>query len=210
MKLSNCPTSVAETPGWTRRGFLQVTAGVAAGSGTVGLASPGSVAAVPQGIDLESLRETIEDRPQTLVARAVSRGWTVVRDDTVLRRGESWQRELAAALQRDRVELAAIEAVVDFGRVTFGSDREIVRRGVLGRLDSAIRQARMLRCRHLLIVPGLLPEGISTAVIRGRVTSLLVECRDRARRAGMHVVVEQIERGPDHPRLVGKEVTCDA
>ncbi len=210
MKFSNCPTSpVARVPGCTRRGFLQATAGVAAGWGTLCLASQESVAGVPEGIELESLRETIEDRPRTLVARAVSRGWTVVRDDTVTSRPESWQRELAEALARHRLELAAIEAVVDFGRVTFASDRDVVRREVLGRLATAVRRARKLRCRHLLVVPGLVPGGISDAMIRVRVSSLLAECRERAGRAGMHVVVERIDRGADHPRLVERGLCLD-
>ena len=210
MKFSNSPTSPApRAPGCTRRGFLQTTAGVAAGWGTVCLASRESAASVPAGIELESLRETIEDRPGTLVARAVSRGWKVVRDDTVMSRPESWQRELAEALARHRLELAAIEAVVDFGRVTFASDRDVVRCEVLGRLASAVGRARELRCRHLLVVPGLVPRGISDAVIRVRVSALLAECRQRAGRAGMHVVVERFDRGADHPRLIERGLCLD-
>lgn len=160
---------------------------------------------VPAGVDLESLREDIEDGPEVLVARAVAAGWQVVCDETVLKRPEAWQRELASALARHRVELAAIEAVVDLGRVTFASKSPIVRRGVIGRLDSAVRRARRLRCRHLLVVPGLWPAGEPASVVGPRVAALLDECRARAGKAGMRLVVERIERRSDQVRVALEE-----
>ena len=164
---------------------------------------------VPDGVELESLRREIEDGPGVLVARAVALGWSVVRDETVLKRSVAWQHELAVAVARHRVELAAIEAVVDLGRVTFASASEIVRRGVIGRLDAAIRQARRLRCRHLLVVPGLMPEGERGGEPGGevwrRVDELLAECRVRAGLAGMRIVVERIERRSEQASLVQEE-----
>ena len=162
--------------------------------------------AIPVGVDLESLRQEIEDTPATLVARAVAAGWRVVRDETVLKRTRSWQQQLAAALACHRVELSAIEAVVDLGRVTFASTSPIVRRGVIVRLDRAIRQARRLRCRHLLVVPGLWPAGECSEGVRARAAQLLGECRDRARLAGMRIVVDRIPRRSDQVRLVQEEV----
>jgi len=161
---------------------------------------------IPVGVDLESLRQQIEDTPTTLVARAVESGWRVVCDETVLKRPEDWQQELAAALARHRIELAAIEAVVDLGRVTFASDSPIVRHGVIGRLDRAIRQARRLRCRHLLVVPGLRPAGELNGVVQARVVELLQQCRDRARVAGMRIVLDQIDRRSDQVQVVQVEV----
>jgi len=157
---------------------------------------------IPVGVDLESLRQEIEDTPATLVDRAVESGWRVVCDETVLKRPEAWQQELARALARHRIELAAIEAVVDLGRVTFASDSPIARRGVIGRLDRAIRQARRLRCRHLLVVPGLRPAGELTGVVQARVVMLLQQCRDRARAAGMRIVLDQIDRRSDQVQVV--------
>jgi sugar phosphate isomerase/epimerase len=154
---------------------------------------------------LDSLRREIEDGPGVLVARAVALGWSVVRDETVLKRSVAWQHELAVAVARHRVELAAIEAVVDLGRVTFASASEIVRRGVIVRLDAAIRQARRLRCRHLLVVPGLMPEGVGGGEAWRRADELLTECRVRAGLAGMRIVVERIERRSDHASLVKEE-----
>jgi len=162
--------------------------------------------AIPVGVDLESLRQEIEDTPATLVARAVEAGWRVVRDETVLKRPQAWQQQLAAALASHRVELAAIEAVVDLGRVTFASTSPIVRRGVIVRLDRAIRQGRRLRCRHLLVVPGLWPAGERSEGVRARVAQLLGKCRDRARLAGMRIVVDRIPRRSDQARLVQEEV----
>jgi len=161
---------------------------------------------IPVGVDLESLRQQIEDTPTTLVARAVESGWRVVCDETVLKRPEDWQQELAAALARHRIELAAIEAVVDLGRVTFASDSPIVRRTVIGRLDRAIRQARRLRCRHLLVVPGLCPAAELTNVVQARVAKLLQQCRERARVAGMRIVLDQIDRRSDQVQVVQEEV----
>jgi sugar phosphate isomerase/epimerase len=123
----------------------------------------------------------------------------------VLKRPEAWQQELVLALARHRVELAAIEAVVDLGRVTFASRSSIVRRSVVNRLDAAIRQARRLRCRHLLVVPGLLPVGEPVSGIGPRVTALMNECQARAGNAGMRIVVERIERRSDQVGVVLQE-----
>ena len=191
---------VLALPDCTRRSFLQWSAatGVPVALG-IPVAAAGELSRddVPVGVDLETLREDIEDGPGILVARAVAAGWRVVGDETVLKRPEAWQQELVLALSRHRVELAAIEAVVDLGRVTFASRSPIVRRGVVSRLDAAIRQARRLRCRHLLVVPGLLPVGEPVSGIGPRVTTLMDECRARAGNAGMRIVVERIERRSD-------------
>ena len=129
---------------------------------------------------------------------------------TVLKRPEAWQRDLAVALERNRVELSAIEAVVDFGRVTFASSSPVVRRGVMRRLEGAMGRARRLRCRHLLVVPGLMPSGEPPGAVGRRVVDLLGECRMRAARAGMRIVVERIERRSDQVRLAGDGDRNDA
>jgi len=191
---------VLALPDCTRRSFLRWSA---ATSVPVVLGIPVAAAGelsrddVPVGVDLETLREDIDDGPGILVARAVAAGWRVVGDETVLKRPEAWQQELVLALARHRVELAAIEAVVDLGRVTFASRSPIVRRCVVSRLDAAIRQARRLRCRHLLVVPGLLPVGEPVSGVGPRVTALMNECQARAGNAGMRIVVERIERRSD-------------
>ena len=198
--------------GVSRRSFLKWTsaAGVPLSLGSLmseqvlGAASRRR-SGVPEGVELESLRREIEDGPGVLVARAVALGWSVVRDETVLKRSVVWQHELVIAVARHRVELASIEAVVDLGRVTFASASPIVRRGVIVRLDAAIRQARRMRCRHLLVVPGLMPEGVSAGEVWRRVDELLVECRVRAGLAGMRIVVERIERRSDQASLVQEE-----
>ena len=198
--------------GVSRRSFLKWTsaAGVPLALGSLmseqvlGAASRRR-SGVPDGVELDSLRREIEDGPGVLVARAVALGWSVVRDETVLKRSAAWQHELAVAVARHRVELAAIEAVVDLGRVTFASASPIVRRGVIVRLDAAIRQARRLRCRHLLVVPGLMPEGVAGGEVWRRVDELLSECRVRAGLAGMRIVVERIERRSDQASLVQEE-----
>ena len=195
---------------WTTAAALPVVAGNSIADADCGdsleRSRRGGRSAIPAGVDLESLRQEIEDGPATLVARAVESGWRVVCDETVLKRPEAWQQKLAAALVRHRVELAAIEAVVDLGRVTFASDSPIVRRGEIGRLDRAIRQARRLRCRHLLVVPGLCPAGELTGVVQARVAELLQQCRERARVAGMRIVLDQIDRRSDQVQLVPVEV----
>lgn len=197
--------------GWlncSRRGFLLWTTAaglpVVLGNSIVDAAEL-SRDDVPAGVDLERLRENIEDGPEVLVARAAAAGWRVACDETVLKRTEAWQRELALALARHRVELASIEAVVDLGRVTFASKSPIVRRSVISRLDAAIRRARRLRCRHLLVVPGLWPAGEPAGVVGPRVAALLEECRARAGVAGMRIVVERIERRSDQVRLALEE-----
>ena len=151
-------------PDCSRRGFLQRTTtaslAVVLGSSIVD-AGESSREDVPCGVDLESLREDISEGPEVLVARAVAAGWRVVGDETVLNRPETWQRDLAVALERHRVELAAIEAVVDLGRVTFASSSPVVRRGVVRRLEIVIGRARRLHIfmceipRQELSVPGL-------------------------------------------------------
>ncbi len=198
--------------GVSRRSFLKWTSAagvpVALGSAISGQAWGAASrrrSGVPDGVELESLRREIEDGPGVLVARAVALGWSVVRDETVLKRSAAWQHELAVAVARHRVELAAIEAVVDLGRVTFASASPIVRRGVIVRLDAAIRQARRLRCRHLLVVPGLMPEDEPGGEVWRRVDELLAECRARAGLAGMRIVVERIERRSDQASLVQEE-----
>jgi len=200
-------------PDCSRRGFLQRTTTasltVVLGSSIVD-AGVSSREDVPAGVDLESLRKDIAEGPEVLVARAVAAGWRVVRDETVLNRPETWQRDLAVALERHRVELAAIEAVVDLGRVTFASSSPVVRRGVMSRLEIAIGRARRLRCRHLLVVPGLLPAGEPPGVVGRRVAGLLAECRVRAVRAGMRIVIERIERRSDQLRLARDQGRADA
>ena len=191
---------------WTTACALPVVAGTAMADAGVERSRRDGGSAIPVGVDLESLRQEIEDTPATLVARAVEAGWRVVRDETVLKRAQLWQQQLAAALAFHRVELAAIEAVVDLGRVTFASSSPIVRRGVIVRLDRAIRQAGRLRCRHLLVVPGLWPAGERTEGVRARAAQLLGECQDRARLAGMRIVVDRIPRRSDQARLVQEEV----
>lgn len=182
-----------------RRGFLQ--AGLVT-SVSIGLGlETHRVVRPPVGIDLEELRQDIDERPADLVGRAVEQGWRVVCDETVLSRPVQWQEELAGALGQYRVELASVEAVVDLGRVTFASESLPVRRGVLRRLDAAIGSARALRCRHLLVVPGRMANDVSPQVARSRVAGLLAECSRRAGWAGMRVVVVPIDRGSDHPEL---------
>lgn len=185
-----------------RRGFLQagLVAGVAVGwqpdrAAHVAAGRP------PAGIDLEELRQDTDERPADLVGYAVESGWQVVGDETILSRPVQWQQELAEALRQHRVELAAVEAVVDLGRITFASQLPAVRRGVLRRLDAAIDSARALRCRHLLIVPGRAAGDVLLEVARSRVAALLSECSRRAARAGMRIVVVPIDRGGDHPEL---------
>lgn len=193
-------------PCCSRRSFLQwsTVAGLPVVLGNAGaVAGDVSRQDVPAGIDLESLRQDIGDGPEVLVSRAVAAGWRVVCDETVLKRPEAWQRDLAVALERNRVELSAIEAVVDFGRVTFASSSPVIRRGVMRRLERAMGRARRLRCRHLLVVPGLMPSGEPQGAVGRRVAELLGECRMRAARAGMRIVVEQIERRSDQVKLAG-------
>ena len=200
-------------PCCSRRSFLQwsTVAGLPVVLGNAGaLAGGSSREDVPVGIDLESLRQDIGDGPEVLVSRAVAAGWRVVCDETVLKRPEAWQRDLAVALDRHRVELSAIEAVVDFGRVTFASSSPVVRRGVMRRLERAIGRARRLRCRHLLVVPGLMPSGEPPGAVGRRVADLLGECRMRAARAGMRIVVERIERRSDQVKLAGDGDRNDA
>tara|TARA_Y100000588_G_scaffold19072_1_gene19550 strand:- start:8089 stop:8730 length:642 start_codon:yes stop_codon:yes gene_type:complete len=198
--------SAAGLPCCSRRSFLQwsTVAGLPVVLGNAGaVAGDVSRQDVPAGIDLESLRQDIGDGPEVLVSRAVAAGWRVVCDETVLKRPEAWQRDLAVALERNRVELSAIEAVVDFGRVTFASSSPVIRRGVMRRLERAMGRARRLRCRHLLVVPGLMPSGEPQGAVGRRVAELLGECRMRAARAGMRIVVEQIERRSDQVKLAG-------
>ena len=196
----------AGLPSCSRRSFLQWTtvAGLPVVLGSArAAAGDSSREGVPAGIDLESLRQDSGDGPEVLVSRAVAAGWRMVCDETVLKRSEAWQRDLAVALERHRVELAAIEAAVDFGRVTFASSSPVVRRGVMSRMEMAIRRARRLRCRHLLVVPGLLPSGEPSGVVGRRVAGLFDECRIRAARAGMRIIVERIERRSDQVKLAG-------
>ena len=130
MSQSRHQLSAAGLPCCSRRSFLQwsTVAGLPVVLGnTEALAGDSSREDVPAGIDLESLRQDIGDGPEVLVSRAVAAGWRVVCDETVLKRPEAWQRDLAVALERNRVELSAIEAVVDFGRVTFASSSPVVR-----------------------------------------------------------------------------------
>ena len=213
MSQSRHGLSAAGLPCCSRRSFLQwsTVAGLPVVLGNAGaLAGGSSREDVPVGIDLESLRQDIGDGPEVLVSRAVAAGWRVVCDETVLKRPEAWQRDLAVALDRHRVELSAIEAVVDFGRVTFASSSPVVRRGVMRRLERAIGRARRLRCRHLLVVPGLMPSGEPPGAVGRRVADLLGECRMRAARAGMRIVVERIERRSDQVRLAGDGDRNDA
>ena len=213
MSQSRHGLSAAGLPCCSRRSFLQwsTVAGLPVVLGNAGaLAGGSSREDVPVGIDLESLRQDIGDGPEVLVSRAVAAGWRVVCDETVLKRPEAWQRDLAVALERNRVELSAIEAVVDFGRVTFASSSPVVRRGVMRRLERAIGRARRLRCRHLLVVPGLMPSGEPPGAVGRRVADLLGECRMRAARAGMRIVVERIERRSDQVKLAGDGDRNDA
>ena len=213
MSQSRHQLSAAGLPCCSRRSFLQWTtvAGLPVVLGNAGaVAGDVSRQDVPAGIDLESLRQDIGDGPEVLVSRAVAAGWRVVCDETVLKRPEAWQRDLAVALERNRVELSAIEAVVDFGRVTFASSSPVVRRGVMRRLEGAMGRARRLRCRHLLVVPGLMPSGEPPGAVGRRVADLLGECRMRAARAGMRIVVERIERRSDQVRLAGDGDRNDA
>ena len=213
MSQSRHQLSAAGLPCCSRRSFLQwsTVAGLPVVLGNAGaVAGDVSRQDVPSGIDLESLRQDIGDGPEVLVSRAVAAGWRVVCDETVLKRPEAWQRDLAVALERNRVELSAIEAVVDFGRVTFASSSPVVRRGVMRRLEGAMGRARRLRCRHLLVVPGLMPSGEPPGAVGRRVADLLGECRMRAARAGMRIVVERIERRSDQVRLAGDGDRNDA
>ena len=213
MSQSRHQLSAAGLPCCSRRSFLQwsTVAGLPVVLGNAGaVAGDVSRQDVPAGIDLESLRQDIGDGPEVLVSRAVAAGWRVVCDETVLKRPEAWQRDLAVALERNRVELSAIEAVVDFGRVTFASSSPVVRRGVMRRLEGAMGRARRLRCRHLLVVPGLMPSGEPQGAVGRRVAELLGECRMRAARAGMRIVVERIERRSDQVRLAGDGDRNDA
>lgn len=213
MSQSRHQLSAAGLPCCSRRSFLQwsTVAGLPVVLGNAGaVAGDVSRQDVPAGIDLESLRQDIGDGPEVLVSRAVAAGWRVVCDETVLKRPEAWQRDLAVALERNRVELSAIEAVVDFGRVTFASSSPVVRRGVMRRLEGAMGRARRLRCRHLLVVPGLMPSGEPPGAAGRRVADLLGECRMRAARAGMRIVVERIERRSDQVRLAGDGDRNDA
>ena len=213
MSQSRHQLSAAGLPCCSRRSFLQwsTVAGLPVVLGNAGaVAGDVSRQDVPAGIDLESLRQDIGDGPEVLVSRAVAAGWRVVCDETVLKRPEAWQRDLAVALERNRVELSAIEAVVDFGRVTFASSSPVVRRGVMRRLERAIGRARRLRCRHLLVVPGLMPSGEPQGAVGRRVAELLGECRMRAARAGMRIVVERIERRSDQVKLAGDGDRNDA
>ena len=213
MSQSRHQLSAAGLPCCSRRSFLQwsTVAGLPVVLGNAGaVAGDVSRQDVPAGIDLESLRQDIGDGPEVLVSRAVAAGWRVVCDETVLKRPEAWQRDLAVALERNRVELSAIEAVVDFGRVTFASSSPVVRRGVMRRLEGAMGRARRLRCRHLLVVPGLMPSGEPPGAVGRRVAELLGECRMRAARAGMRIVVERIERRSDQVKLAGDGDRNDA
>ena len=213
MSQSRHGLSAAGLPCCSRRSFLQwsTVAGLPVVLGNAGaLAGGSSREDVPVGIDLESLRQDIGDGPEVLVSRAVAAGWRVVCDETVLKRPEAWQRDLAVALDRHRVELSAIEAVVDFGRVTFASSSPVVRRGVMRRLERAIGRARRLRCRHLLVVPGLMPSGEPSGAVRRRVAGVIDECRMRAARAGMRIVGERIERRSDQVKLAGDGDRNDA
>ena len=213
MSQSRHQLSAAGLPCCSRRSFLQwsTVAGLPVVLGNAGaVAGDVSRQDVPSGIDLESLRQDIGDGPEVLVSRAVAAGWRVVCDETVLKRPEAWQRDLAVALERNRVELSAVEAVVDFGRVTFASSSPVVRRGVMRRLEGAMGRARRLRCRHLLVVPGLMPSGEPPGAVGRRVADLLGECRMRAARAGMRIVVERIERRSDQVRLAGDGDRNDA
>ena len=213
MSQSRHQLSAAGLPCCSRRSFLQwsTVAGLPVVLGNAGaVAGDVSRQDVPAGIDLESLRQDIGDGPEVLVSRAVAAGWRVVCDETVLKRPEAWQRDLAVALERNRVELSAIEAVVDFGRVTFASSSPVIRRGVMRRLERAMGRARRLRCRHLLVVPGLMPSGEPQGAVGRRVAELLGECRMRAARAGMRIVVERIERRSDQVRLAGDGDRNDA
>ena len=213
MSQSRHGLSAAGLPCCSRRSFLQwaTVAGLPVVLGNAAaVAGDSSREDVPAGIDLESLRQDIGDGPEVLVSRAVAAGWRVVCDETVLKRPEAWQRDLAVALERNRVELSAIEAVVDFGRVTFASSSPVVRRGVMRRLEGAMGRARRLRCRHLLVVPGLMPSGEPPGAVGRRVADLLGECRMRAARAGMRIVVERIERRSDQVRLAGDGDRNDA
>ncbi len=213
MSQSRHQLSAAGLPCCSRRSFLQwsTVAGLPVVLGNAGaVAGDVSRQDVPAGIDLESLRQDIGDGPEVLVSRAVAAGWRVVCDETVLKRPEAWQRDLAVALERNRVELSAIEAVVDFGRVTFASSSPVVRRGVMRRLEGAMGRARRLRCRHLLVVPGLMPSGEPPGAVGRRVADLLGECRMRAARAGMRIVVERIERRSDQVKLAGDGDRNDA
>ena len=213
MSQSRHELSAAGLPCCSRRSFLQwsTVAGLPVVLGNAEAVAGGSSREdVPAGIDLESLRQDIGDGPEVLVSRAVAAGWRVVCDETVLKRPEVWQRDLAVALDRHRVELSAIEAVVDFGRVTFASSSPVVRRGVMRRLERAIGRARRLRCRHLLVVPGLMPSGEPSGAVGRRVAGLFDECRMRAARAGMRIVVERIERRSDQVKLAGDGDRNDA
>ena len=213
MSQSRHQLSAAGLPCCSRRSFLQwsTVAGLPVVLGNAGaVAGDVSRQDVPSGIDLESLRQDIGDGPEVLVSRAVAAGWRVVCDETVLKRPEAWQRDLAVALERNRVELSAVEAVVDFGRVTFASSSPVVRRGVMRRLERAIGRARRLRCRHLLVVPGLMPSGEPSGAVGRRVAGLFDECRMRAARAGMRIVVERIERRSDQVKLAGDGDRNDA
>ena len=213
MSQSRHQLSAAGLPCCSRRSFLQwsTVAGLPVVLGNAGaVAGDVSRRDVPAGIDLESLRQDIGDGPEVLVSRAVAAGWRVVCDETVLKRPEAWQRDLAVALERNRVELSAIEAVVDFGRVTFASSSPVVRRGVMRRLEGAMGRARRLRCRHLLVVPGLMPSGEPSGAVGRRVAGLFDECRMRAARAGMRIVVERIERRSDQVKLAGDGDRNDA
>ena len=87
---------------------------------------------------------------------------------------------------------------------------EVVRRGVVRRLEIAIGRARRLRCRHLLVVPGLLPAGEPPGVVGRRVAGLLAECRVRAARAGMRIVIERIARRSDQLELARDQGRADA
>jgi len=177
-----------------RRTFLAT--GSLAGLSVLGLVVRSSPA-----VDLESLREEVGDRPGVLVDRARARGFRVVRDETVLSRPAEWQDELGRALAARAMRLAAIEAVVDFGSVTFAGDPLIAGIDVLARLDRAIGSAGRLRCAELIAVPGRAADDVPASVTRSRIVALLTVCADRCRRARMQLLVEPIDRGPDHPRM---------
>ena len=183
-----------------RRSFLAVAA--AAGC-SLSWAGDNGIArrAAPVGISLESLRQSVDDAPGDLVARAVTRGWQLVEDETVLNRPRDWQLRLQHSLAKYSVRLSSIEAVVDWGRVTFASNSAAVRRGVLSRLGHAIRAARLLRCRHLVVVPGLRPVGAALQEINERVDSLMTLCRHQAAAAGMEIVVRRSPRRDDQVPL---------
>ena len=60
--------------------------------------------------------------------------------------------------------------------------------------------------RGLLVVPGLCPAAELPDVVQARVAKLLQQCRERARVAGMRIVLDQIDRRSDQVQVVQEEV----